>query len=108
MACGECDLDVDLCDFAMESVDRVRVTVKKDGVAWTGADSVLFRFVAPDTTETDASATNELPDEGVWYYDTTTSTFTQEGDWVLRVKVTDGSVVKWFPGDVRFTVRDRS
>ncbi len=101
------DLDVDLGTLATESTDRIRVTVKKDGVAWTGIDSVLFRFRKPDMeTEFDRDAT--LESGAVWYYDTTTTDITTEGEWSLSVKVTDGSVVKWYPGSIVFTAEDRT
>jgi hypothetical protein len=105
VTCSGCE--VDLGTFAAESTDRIRLTITKDDVAWTGIDSVVFRFTPPSGTEFDRDGVNETPDEGVWYYDTTTTDLTEAGDWSLSVQATDGSVVKWYPHNILFTVTDR-
>ena len=100
---GEIDLGV----FAAGSVDRIRFAILKDGAAWTGIDSVKLVLQDPDGTESaELDMTLETPDAGVWYYDTPTSAFTAEGPHRAGVKVTDGSIVKWYPFEVYIKVVD--
>lgn len=97
--------EVDLGRFSVESVDRIRITILKDGTAWTGIDSVDFVFEKPDrSTQFTRSATNE--GSNVWYYDTTVTDFEETGDWTMNVRVTDGSIVKRYPYAIGFQVED--
>lgn len=94
-------------DIATASVDRFEFTISKDGATWVGADSVEFTFESPDrATQFTRSATLELPDAGLWYYDSTVSDFTTPGDWTMGVTVTDGAVVKKYPFEIGFHVND--
>lgn len=103
--------ELDLGQLNLGSVYRLRVTLTKDGVAWTGIDSVTFTFEAPDrTTQFSVSATNESG--AVWYYDTTTSTFDSSTDdvgyWKLKVTVVDGTITTIYPYEIGFTVVDQA
>lgn len=100
---------IDLGKLNVASVDRLRVTITKDEVAWTGIDSVTFTFEKPDrSTQFSRSASLEAPDTGVWYYDTLTTDFPNVaaslGHWTMAVTVVDGTVTKTFPYDIGFIV----
>lgn len=101
--------DIDLGVFNVNSVDRIRLAITKDGVAWTGIDTVKLVFEDPDGNEGDpVDATLEAPDAGVWYYDTTTSgPLDATGRWRLGVKITDATIVKWYPFEISFQVNDQ-
>lgn len=105
---ASCDDDIDLGTFATGSVDRIRITIKKDGVAWTGIDSVTLRLRDPDGNESDLAMTLETPDAGVWYYDTLTTDIDESGDWTAGLKVVDGAITKWYPGEIALTAVNRS
>ena len=80
------------------SVDRLRATITKDGVAWAGIDSVLLTFEAPDReTVFTRSMLVENDSQGIWYYDTLTTDLTEVGYWTIGMKVTDGTIVKKYP-----------
>lgn len=100
--------EIDLGDFNVESVDRFNFTITKDGVAWTGIDSVslVFERAEDSTTQFTRAATLETPDAGVWYYDTVVTDFTTAGDYTVSVRVTDGSIVKRFPYAIGFHMSD--
>lgn len=99
--------EIDLGEFNIASVDRLRTTLKKDGVLWTGIDSVLLTFEKPDrATRFTRSMTNELPDVGVWYYDTTLTDLDVIGRWTLSVLITDGPIIKRYPYEISLTVND--
>lgn len=97
--------DIDLGVFNLGNVRRLRATILKDGVAWTGITSVALIFEKPDRlTQFTVAMTNEMPDAGVWYYDTTTATWDVIGYWTLTVQVTAGSVVDKYPYDIGLRV----
>lgn len=107
--CDGCDADIDLGRVGVGSVDRLRFTIRKDGAAWTGIDSVTLTFTDPDGNRASpVSATLETPDAGVWYYDTLTTTVDEAGAWSIGLTVVDGSVTKIYPGAVGFTAEDRA
>jgi hypothetical protein len=100
--------DTHLGEFGLGSVDRLRFPLTKDGVAWTAIDSVELVFEKPDrATQFSRAMTLETPDAGVWYYDTTTTDLDTVGFWTLNLRVTDGAVVKRFPGEISLEVRDQ-
>lgn len=97
--------DIKLEDKSLSGVHRFRFTIKKDGVAWTGIDSVLLIFEKPDReTQFTRNATLELDASGIWYYTTTEDDLDTLGYWTLSVKVTDGSVVIRYPYELAFKV----
>ncbi len=90
--------DVNMGVFGINSVDRLRFAITKDGDPWTGIDSVSVVFEDPGGNQHTRSATLETPDAGVWYYDTqTTGDIDEAGRWSLNVRVTNGAVVKRYP-----------
>lgn len=96
---------VNLGSFNVGSTDRIRLTITKDGAAWTGIDSVTLTFENPDrSTQFSRSAT--LDATNVWYYDTTTTDFEDVGWWTMRVRVIDGAISKAYPHEIGFYVGD--
>lgn len=102
--------EINLGVFNVGNVDRIRVTITKDGVAWNlTSGTVVFRFKKPDRTTTfDRNATAESASGGIFYYDTLTTDFDTAGDWTMTVIVTDGTVYKKYPYEIAFTVVDES
>lgn len=99
--------EISLGEFNLASVDRLRATIKKDGVAWTGIDSVQLIFEKPDRlTQFTRTMTVESDVSGIWYYDTLTTDLDTVGWWNITVKVTDGAVVKKYPYDIGLHVND--
>lgn len=98
--------DIDLGIFHIESVRRLRITFKKDGVAWSSMSAVTLTFENPDrTTQTSQGMT--LESSNVWYYDLTTTDITDDGYWTLGVTVTDsGSTIK-YPYEIGFNARSQ-
>lgn len=96
---------IDLGAFAVGSVDRIRVTLLKDDVAWNLASAVVtFTFIPPSGEDFDRTATVESASEGIAYYDTTTTDLDEVGYWTLRVTVVDGAVTKVYPYDINLNV----
>lgn len=100
--------DINLGEFHIASTARLRVTIKKNGVAWAGIDSVQFIFEQPrDGTQFTRNAVLENDASGIWYYDLTTSDILTEGYWRLTVTVTDGGTVLTYPYTIDFHVSDQ-
>jgi hypothetical protein len=101
--------DIDLGEFHIGSMDRFRLTIKKDGIPWSGIDSVVLTFEKPgrsNTATTQFTRNMQFEDVtgGIWYYDTTVDDLDVTGYWTLGVKITDGSVVKKYPYEISFHV----
>lgn len=97
--------DIQLEDKSLNGVHRLRFTIKKDGVAWTGIDSVLLTFEKPDReTQFDRVGVLELDSGGLWYYDTVEADLDTVGYWTLSVQVTDGSIILKYPYEIAFKV----
>jgi hypothetical protein len=105
---GNVATDVTIGPFNKGSVERLVVTLKKDGVAWAGIDSASLVLEKPDR-ETRVSKSMTLLDDatGKWYYQTTTTDLDTAGYWTATVEVTDGGVVKRYPHEIGFEVTDR-
>ncbi len=100
--------DIHLGDFNVGSVDRLRFTITKDGEPWAGIDSAVLAFLSPDqSTAFSRTMTLEDDETGVWYYDTTTSEIDIPGDWHLGLRVTDGVIIKRYPGRITLRVHDQ-
>ena len=99
---------ITLRDVNIASVDRFRVTLRKDGAIWNlSAGSVQFVFEKPDrVTQLVVNATAENAAAGIFYYDTLVTDFDVTGQWTMNVRVTDGSVVKRYPYEIGFRVND--
>lgn len=94
---------VDLGLLPVAGTKRLRATIKKDGAAWTGIDSVQLTLEGPDrSTQTAHAMVMETPDAGVWYYDTVAADINAEGYWTLTLQVTDGTVVLKYPHEIGF------
>lgn len=99
--------DIDLGQFGIGSTKRLRATIKKNGTAWVGLDSVQFIFEKPDrSTQFTRNAVLEEPDAGVWYYDLTTTDVLVSGYWTLNVIVVDGGTTLRYPYSIDFYVSD--
>ncbi len=94
MSC-ETARDILLDDVNVASVVRIGpVTIKRDGVAWDLSNgTVSFVFEAPDRSTRVTVAAIEYTDgtDGKFYYDSSVTDFTQEGDWTMGITVTDGA-----------------
>lgn len=88
------------------TVRRIRFTIKKDGTPWNLAGgSVLLRFENPDRSTTfDRTMTAESASTGIYYYDTTTDEIDESGDWTLGVRVTESTIVIWYPYEISLPV----
>lgn len=99
--------EIDLGQINVASVRRMKVTIKKDGVAWTGIDSVDLVFEDPDReTQFTRTMLLETPDAGVWYYDLTTTDILDTGRWTINVRVTDGAIVTRYAYEIGFDAMD--
>lgn len=105
--------EIDLGVFHLRNVERIKLTLQKDGVAWTGIDSATLILEAPDrTTQKERTMVLVTPDAGVWYYDTVgdpddatvTADLDQAGTWTATVYVVDGTVKKKYPYEIYFEV----
>ena len=95
---------VDMGEVCINNVDRFRFSITKDGVAWTGIDSVTLTFENPDRETTfSVTASMESPDAGVWYYDTLTTDIDDVGYWTIKVRVVDSTITKDYPYEIGFT-----
>lgn len=102
---SSCECEVDLGRIRIGTTKRILLRFKKDGVDWTGIDSVSLRFEKPDRETTfDRSMTVYDDSLGQWYYDTTTSDLDEAGFWTLDPTVTDGSVVDKPDAEIGFEV----
>jgi uncharacterized protein YfaS (alpha-2-macroglobulin family) len=100
--------DINLGEFHVASTERLRATIKKNGVPWVGLDSVEFIFEKPDqATQFTRNAVLENDASGIWYYDLTTTDIVTTGYWRLTVKVTDGGTVLRYPYSIDFHVNDQ-
>ncbi len=101
-------LDIQIGPFNAGSVERLVVTLKKDGVAWVGIDSATLVLEKPDR-DTRVSKSMTLLDDatGKWYYQTTTTDLDTPGYWTATVEVVDGGVTKRYPHEIGFEVTDR-
>lgn len=107
--CSTTAQEINLGAVVLGDVDRLSLTMYKDGALWLGIDSVVLTFRGPDDTEFTRNATLETPDAGVWYYDTVVTDFdaaSDVGDWMIGVKITDGTIVKHYPYEITLTVKD--
>jgi hypothetical protein len=95
--------DINLGDTRLGCTDRIRLTIKKDGVAWTGIDSVVLTFTKPsgDTFQRNMV----LESANIWYYDTTTTEIDEIGTWVIDAKATDAAVVKRYEHEIGLNVK---
>lgn len=99
--------DIDLGQFATGSVDRIRVTITKDGEEWVlSSATVTYTFTSPSGTSFDRAATVEDAAGGIAYYDTTTTDLDESGYWRLEVTVVDGAVTKRYPYEISLYVSD--
>lgn len=99
---------IDLGDFNVASNDRLRFTIKKNGVAWSTLTAVTIIFLAPDDVTTfSRSMIVENASEGIWYYDTTITDVLTPGYWKLAFEVTDGTLVKRYPYEIGMNVADQ-
>lgn len=90
-----------LSNLLIGSVDRIRFTITKDGVAWSGIDSVTLTFEKPGRI-TQFARSMILDSVNVWYYDTTVTDIDTVGYWTLGVKVIDGPITKYYPDEIGF------
>ncbi len=101
--------DINLGRFNVGNVDRLRVTITKDGAAWNLAiGSVSIRFETPAGVRGDWIPM--LPEStigGIFFYDTTTSLIDTAGDWKVGIKVIDGTVTKIYPEEILMEVEDQ-
>lgn len=100
--------DVRLDPINCLSVERIELTLHKDGTPWTGIDSCDFVFEHADGTHSVWAATLKTPDAGTWYY-VTTATDIPAADKGLRnigVRPVDGSITKRNPYKVTIMVTD--
>lgn len=75
------------------STYRFQLTAKKDGVVWPlSSATVTLIFKKPDATTVTKTATISDPDNGIAYYDATTSDLTPSGKWTRAWRVVDGAV----------------
>ena len=98
--------DLDLGVFHVNSVDRFRVTVKKDGVPWADLQGVTLVVESPDraTRQTFPMLAEDVS-EGVWYYDTDPADIAETGWWTATVEVeAAGGIVKRYPHEIGFLV----
>jgi hypothetical protein len=100
--------EIDLGEFTIGNVDRIKVSISKDDVAWNlSGGTVTFTFEKPDRiTQFEVTASELDPTNGVFFYDTTINDLDQIGYWTLGVKVTDGAIVKKYPYEIFFRVVD--
>lgn len=94
-----------LRDKAYNGVHRFRFIIKKDGVVWSGIESILATFEKPDrTTSFQRSLTVESAPTGIWYYDSVDGDLDEEGYWTMTVQITDDTVVIEYPYEIGFRV----
>lgn len=93
----------------VENVDRLRMSIEKDDVPWDlSLGSVELTFSRKAVTETfSRDAVAEDATTGIFYYDTTVTDFTEAGMWLVRVTVTDGTIVKTYPYEISLRVVER-
>lgn len=94
---------INIGEFRVGCTDRIRATIKKDGTAWSGIDSVTLTFNRPDGTTFQRSMT--LESGNIWYYDTLTTDIDQEGVWTLDVRSVDVNLVKRYEYEIGFMVK---
>jgi hypothetical protein len=87
-------------------VDRIELTLTKDGVAWDNIDSVALTFQKPDRA-TEFTRAMTLDSGNVWYYDTAVTDLDEAGYWTARVTITDGAIVKTYPYEIALIVVDQ-
>lgn len=106
--CGTDPSEINLGEFNIASVDRIRITITKDGTAWNlSSGSVVLRFEKPDgETQFSRDMVAENAAGGIFYYDTTITDLDTVGYWNLGVWVTDGAVVKRYPYAITLHVND--
>jgi hypothetical protein len=99
---------INLGVFNIESVERIRFRIKKDGANWDlSSGSVSLKFEKPNrSTQFDRDMVAEDAAEGLFYYDTTITDVDTAGFWHLGVTVTDGATVKKYPYEITFKAND--
>ncbi len=96
-----------LTDKALDEVNRLRFTIRRDGVAWPDIDSAVLIFERPDrVTGFERAMVAENASTGIWYYDTVSGDWDEIGYWTLSVRVTDGATVISYPYEIGVRVRD--
>lgn len=96
-----------LTDKTLDEVNRLRFTVRRDGVAWANIDSAVLVFERPDRiTGFERVMTAENATTGVWYYDTVPGDWDETGYWTLTVRVTQGATVITYPYEIGVRVRE--
>ncbi len=90
--------------FNLAATVRLRETITKDGVPWSGIDAATFLFRKPDGTIVSRTGVLEDDTQGIWYYDTLTTDFDVVGEWYMTVAVVDGSVSIRYPWKITFNV----
>jgi hypothetical protein len=104
--------DLTLDDLSLASVERFRVTVRKDGAAWDLSDgTVTIKLVRPDkTVSVEAEMTAEDGEGGVFYYDTLVTDLDEAGYWSASLRIVDNApavpVSKDYPYSIGFYVAD--
>lgn len=103
--------EIDLGKFVVTGSRRIRLTIKKDGVAWSGIDSVTLTFEKPDrSTQFTRSMVVFQDSQGIWDYDIVAADLPDEsaslGHWTVGVKVVDGTISMPYPHEVGFIVED--
>ncbi len=97
-----------LRDKAYNGVHRFLFTIKKDGVIWTGIDSVLATFEKPDgETVIERAMLLQSDVAGTWYYDSVSGDLNEVGYWNMTIQVTDGSIVIEYPYEIGFRVTNQ-
>lgn len=97
---------IDLGRFNVGSVDRIELTFTKDGVAWTGIDSVELTFRKPNDGPTFVRDMT-LDSGAVWYYTTDTGDIDEVGTWNLAATVVDGAITKTYPYPITLDAYDQ-
>lgn len=93
-------------DKSLDGVHRFLFIIKKDGVIWSGINSVTLVFEKPDrTTQFERAGILENDSLGRWYYTTTSSDLDTLGYWTLTVRVVDGAITLTYPHELGFRVR---
>lgn len=97
--------NIDLGVFNLYAVRRLKFTIKKDGVAWAGIDSVALIFEKPDRTTQFTRAMTVFSDAlGQWTYDTTVADLETVGNWTVTLQVTDAQIVDRYAYEIGFVV----
>lgn len=97
--------DIVLENFQTGDTDKLRFTIRKNGVAWLDIDTVEVVFEKPDrVTQFSRDAVSE--GDNVWSYTTAEDDIDVAGWWTLSVIITDNTVRRKYPYEISFLVTD--